>query len=423
MNTHADRTQENKNETVANALSRNQTGSESAVAFEDNRPEAAAQRQMQQMVKNRPGAKQAAQLQAKANNYTARQYQPIQKQENNAGAYAQGTDIHLGPGQGKHIPHEAWHVVQQKQGRVKPAMQMNGELIQRRVDPDFVTYHNANGGGAATKPEMQTFYDRFVESEVARLSAKHIDDDVKEKMKSADLYFRLFMANSNQPNEIFRKLNQLVRAVNAACDSLDRIINARGAPADAEQGYRYERERREGAKHFAGTTKEMALRGVASKAEADTILTNLHTQIAGAIGGGFAVGNVGVRGSAVTGVRTRNGAAFEQGVGAYDNASDASDLDFFFTSPTLEAQILATQHHLPADRRINAGGTMNAQYLHRWLNLGAAVNGYAASAALLAALTNFTTNTTNLIGRKSDVTFVGGATAAGLMGDAGTLIR
>lgn len=35
-------------------------------------------------------------------------------------AYAQGTDIHLGPGQERHLPHEAWHVVQQKQGRVKP---------------------------------------------------------------------------------------------------------------------------------------------------------------------------------------------------------------------------------------------------------------------------------------------------------------
>ena len=35
-----------------------------------------------------------------------------------AHAYAQGTDIHLGPGQEKHLPHEAWHVVQQKQGRV-----------------------------------------------------------------------------------------------------------------------------------------------------------------------------------------------------------------------------------------------------------------------------------------------------------------
>lgn len=39
-------------------------------------------------------------------------------------AYAQGTDIHVGPGQEKHLAHEAWHVVQQKQGRVQPTMQM-----------------------------------------------------------------------------------------------------------------------------------------------------------------------------------------------------------------------------------------------------------------------------------------------------------
>ena len=41
-----------------------------------------------------------------------------------AHAYAQGTDIHLAPGQEKHLPHEAWHVVQQKQGRVKPTKQL-----------------------------------------------------------------------------------------------------------------------------------------------------------------------------------------------------------------------------------------------------------------------------------------------------------
>ena len=40
-----------------------------------------------------------------------------------AQAYAQGSDIHLGPGQERHLPHEAWHVVQQAQGRVKPVMQ------------------------------------------------------------------------------------------------------------------------------------------------------------------------------------------------------------------------------------------------------------------------------------------------------------
>jgi len=43
-----------------------------------------------------------------------------------AHAYAQGTDIHIGPGQEKHLPHEAWHVVQQKQGRVRPTVQMQG---------------------------------------------------------------------------------------------------------------------------------------------------------------------------------------------------------------------------------------------------------------------------------------------------------
>lgn len=43
-------------------------------------------------------------------------------------AYAQGTDIHIGPGQEKHLPHEAWHVVQQKQGRVKPTLQMKGGI-------------------------------------------------------------------------------------------------------------------------------------------------------------------------------------------------------------------------------------------------------------------------------------------------------
>jgi len=45
-----------------------------------------------------------------------------------AHAFAQGTDIHLASGQEKHLPHEAWHLVQQKQARVKPTMQMNGKV-------------------------------------------------------------------------------------------------------------------------------------------------------------------------------------------------------------------------------------------------------------------------------------------------------
>jgi hypothetical protein len=44
-------------------------------------------------------------------------------------AYTQGKEIHVAPGQEKHLPHEAWHAVQQMQGRVKPSVRSNGALI------------------------------------------------------------------------------------------------------------------------------------------------------------------------------------------------------------------------------------------------------------------------------------------------------
>jgi hypothetical protein len=46
-----------------------------------------------------------------------------------AHAYAQGNDIYIGSGQEKHLAHEAWHVVQQKQGRVQPTSGANGYAI------------------------------------------------------------------------------------------------------------------------------------------------------------------------------------------------------------------------------------------------------------------------------------------------------
>jgi hypothetical protein len=51
--------------------------------------------------------------------------QPVQL---NAHAYAQGSQIHIAPGQEKHLPHEVWHVVQQKQGRVRPTKQLKGKV-------------------------------------------------------------------------------------------------------------------------------------------------------------------------------------------------------------------------------------------------------------------------------------------------------
>ena len=100
MNTHADKTQENKSQTVAAETSQMQSGGESTFQFVDNRPEVVAQRRLQEMANNSqqvsqlravqemaynsPQANQAAQLQSMADNSSSQQ-QPIQKKENNTG--------------------------------------------------------------------------------------------------------------------------------------------------------------------------------------------------------------------------------------------------------------------------------------------------------------------------------------------------
>jgi hypothetical protein len=44
-------------------------------------------------------------------------------------AYTQGNDIHLAPGQDQHLAHEAWHAVQQRQGRVAPTGSVAGHAL------------------------------------------------------------------------------------------------------------------------------------------------------------------------------------------------------------------------------------------------------------------------------------------------------
>ena len=181
MNTHADKTQKNKSQSVSVAYSQMKSGGESTFQFVDNRPETIVQKKLKEVANNIPQVKQAAQLQEMADNNSSRQHQLIQKKENNTGlpdnlktgienlsgmylddvkvhrnsdkpaqlqahAYAQGTDIHLGPGQEKHLPHEAWHVVQQKQGRVKTTMQMKGK-VNVNVNDDVELEKEANRMG------------------------------------------------------------------------------------------------------------------------------------------------------------------------------------------------------------------------------------------------------------------------------------
>ncbi len=159
----------------ANNLSDTKAKKGSSVNQTDNSPQTLQLRKLQEMTNDSNQIKQYRVYQQMAKNNSAKQTQangketaglnsqensvPVQKKENhtglpdqlkggienlsgyslddakvhynsskpaqlNAHAYAQGTEIHLSPGQEKHLPHEAWHVVQQKQGRVQATRQM-----------------------------------------------------------------------------------------------------------------------------------------------------------------------------------------------------------------------------------------------------------------------------------------------------------
>ncbi|WP_230412384.1 eCIS core domain-containing protein [Undibacterium hunanense] len=86
-------------------------------------------------------------------------YNSAQPAAMQAHAFAQGTDIHIAPGQEQHLPHEAWHVVQQKQGRVRPTFQMkSGSSINDDVglesEADVMGARALGAGTAVVKSEV-----------------------------------------------------------------------------------------------------------------------------------------------------------------------------------------------------------------------------------------------------------------------------
>ena len=162
MYTPADKKNDTDNRQQANDLPEQRISSAAMFGFSDNRPAAVLQRKLREAIDKSPRAQQTAQLQAMADRYAARQVS-FQQQENRTGlpdslksgieqlsgysmndvqvyynsgkpaqlqahAFAQGTAIHLAPGQEQHLPHEAWHVVQQKQNRVQPTFQLKGTI-------------------------------------------------------------------------------------------------------------------------------------------------------------------------------------------------------------------------------------------------------------------------------------------------------
>lgn len=102
----------------------------------------------------------------------------------NALAYAQGTDIHIASGQEKHLPHEAWHIVQQKQGRVKSTIQQQGvnvnndERLENEADEMGYKSLEKSVYNRNFEPSNKNLYSCSSVSQLRVLAIGDIDDEV-----------------------------------------------------------------------------------------------------------------------------------------------------------------------------------------------------------------------------------------------------
>ncbi|UTW64556.1 DUF4157 domain-containing protein [bacterium SCSIO 12741] len=142
MNSNTRKNRHNSSSPAANSTEGTTRKSDTHQGIIDKRSEFASQRQWVDLVQNPPIG--SAPVQRKENNtglpddlksgieslsgysmdHVKVHYNSDRPAQLRAHAFAQGSSIHLARGQEKHLPHEAWHVVQQMQGRVQPTIQM-----------------------------------------------------------------------------------------------------------------------------------------------------------------------------------------------------------------------------------------------------------------------------------------------------------
>ena len=135
-----------------------------------------------------------------------------------AHAYAQGTDIHLEPGQEKHLPHELGHVVQQKQGRVQPTTQLQSN-VNINDDAGLEKEADVLGAKAMQFKAMHEFHASQINStpssfssNIFQLAPKGVQEDLEDELSFENIY-------PNKGNEEFSNSN---RAINPAPDKIDR---------------------------------------------------------------------------------------------------------------------------------------------------------------------------------------------------------
>jgi hypothetical protein len=133
-------------------------------------------------------------------------------------AYTQGTEIHVGSGQERHLAHEAWHVVQQMQGRVKPTMQMKGidinddQRLEQEADVMSRKSDEKQDAGEEMKIERSYHQGSFARPVTLQrlIQGKGGINGVKQQLKSHETWKRFVDTKSKKATKYLGELEKLL---------------------------------------------------------------------------------------------------------------------------------------------------------------------------------------------------------------------
>ena len=184
-------------------------------------------------------------------------------------AYTQGTDIHVAPGQEKHLPHEAWHVAQQMAGRVSPTTNINGMPVndnaglEHEADvmgekavqckfPKNIQKNKSNCETAQMMTSASDFESKYVNSE--EINSLSINQKTYEKLRnfkpsppdpSSDYYNKSLISIFNIPctkkldhNKVL--LNGVLTAVRESQDAGEYIMTTIDSRPFFKYSYSYQ---------------------------------------------------------------------------------------------------------------------------------------------------------------------------------------
>jgi uncharacterized protein DUF4157 len=162
-------------------------------------------------------------------------------------AYAQGSQIHVAPGQERHLPHEAWHVVQQAQGRVRPGGDVDDDprLEQEADVMGAKAVHQAALAPASPSAPPALRVERRATGPIQRIGAYQVKQGLESDQKYWPLYQKWFRVNGAEKAAGLLGPLETVEAVKTMLDGFARTAEAEYSEAQLK---RIELEREYGSK-------------------------------------------------------------------------------------------------------------------------------------------------------------------------------